>query len=266
MMALEDLAPAIIDFVMARYRRDRGGFAAAPTLPASVEDTYFALRILETLQPFSEDHLTSLRKDLRPRQYLLKSEGRDSWSLRTVFRHLMACRIAGVGPDETWIRRLISSRAKNDHDLPTRYYIKRILKEGLVEPVPQTDRKAMEGYIRKYRTVEKLWMILYVTEGKPGAFLSPREALVSWLHACQNPDGGFGYMPGTTSFVENTHYGLRSLRLLGDRASSEGDAFAFILWSQGGRGGFARRNGAAPFLDATWHAVASLDLLPSASR
>ena len=57
-MAPEDLASAVIEFVMTRYRKDRGGFAAAPSLPPSVEDTYFALRILETLQPFSESSIS----------------------------------------------------------------------------------------------------------------------------------------------------------------------------------------------------------------
>jgi hypothetical protein len=261
MMALEDLAPAVIGFVMVRNRKDRGGFAAAPSLPPSVEDTYFALRILETLQPFSEDHLTSLSKNQSLREYLLKREDTDSWSLRTAFRYLMACRIVGVDPDDAWIRRLISSRVKKDHDLEAQYYIKRILKEGLTEPAPQTDRKVMAGYLAEYRTVGEFWKILYLAEGKPESLLSSKETLISWLHACQNPDGGFGYMPGTTSFMENNYHSLRSLRLLGDRAPSEEDALAFVLRSQGKRGGFARRNGAAPFLDATWYAVATIDLL-----
>jgi prenyltransferase beta subunit len=265
MVALERLAPEIINFVMAR-RREGGGFAAAPTLPSSIEDTYFALRILETLQPFSEDELVALGRDRGIREYLMKMEDRGSWSPKTTFRHLMACRIAGIDPDETWIRRFVSSETNKDYDRSDPYYIKRILKEGFAEPVQPPGRFETAGYLARRRTVEELWMALYLVEGNPELILSDREALISWLHACQNPDGGFGFMPGTTSFMGNNYYSLRCLRLLKARPSSEGDVLRFVLRSQGKRGGFARRNGATPFLDATWHAVATMDLLVSLHR
>jgi hypothetical protein len=260
MVRLEGLAPGIISFVMARRRED-GGFAAAPTLPSSIEDTYFALRILEALQPFSEDELTSLGKDRSVKKYLLKMGDRDSWSLRTAFRHLMTCRIVGVNLDGTWIRRFISPKAKKGRGLRDNYYMMRILREGLAEPARQTDQKAMAGYLAKYRTVEELYMVLYLLEGNPEILFSARQALISWLHACQNPDGGFGFMPGNTSFMENNYHSLRSLRLLKEQTPSQEDILAFVLRSQGKQGGFARRSGAALFLDATWHAVATIDLL-----
>jgi hypothetical protein len=40
----------------------------------------------------------------------------------------------------------------------------------------------------------------------------------------------------------------------------------FILWCKTRGGGFARKPGAAPFLDATFHAVASLSLLQVLSK
>ena len=44
------------------------------------------------------------------------------------------------------------------------------------------------------------------------------------------------------------------------------NARAFIISSQTGGGGFARSPGAAPFLDASWHGVASLHLLEEMER
>ena len=261
MVNVERLAPRIIGYVMDR-RRESGGFAAAPTLPSSIEDTYFALRILETLQPFSERELVSLSKDSSIREYLMKIEDRHSWSIRIAFRHLMACRIVGIVLDDAWIRRFILERAKEGHDLRDDYYRHRIPREGLSEAAPPKERTVIASYLAKFRTVEELRMVLYLAERNPHAQLD-RKALVSWLHACQNPDGGFGYMPGTTSFMENNHYSLRSLRLLGDRALSQEAVLAFVLRAQGKGGGFARRNGAAPFLDATWHAVATIALVIS---
>jgi prenyltransferase beta subunit len=85
--------------------------------------------------------------------------------------------------------------------------------------------------------------------------------LVAWLQRTQNGDGGFGFFPGTTSFIENCHAGLAALSLLGARPIDLDGARAFVVSCQTGRGGFARSPKAAPFLDASWYGIASLRLL-----
>ena len=87
------------------------------------------------------------------------------------------------------------------------------------------------------------------------------ENLTKWLQRSQNGDGGFGFFPGTTSFIENCHATLAALSLLGARPVDLAEARSFIISSQTGGGGFARSPGAAPFLDASWHGIASLRLL-----
>jgi len=73
--------------------------------------------------------------------------------------------------------------------------------------------------------------------------------------------GGFGGLPGTTSFIENTHCWLKALALMDSAPLSPDMARDFILRCKTRGGGFARKSGGAPFLYATWHAVASLNLL-----
>jgi prenyltransferase beta subunit len=87
------------------------------------------------------------------------------------------------------------------------------------------------------------------------------EELTGWLQRSQNGDGGFGFFPGTTSFIENSHAALAALSLIGAKPVDLVNARYFIISSQTGGGGFARSPGAAPFLDASWHGVASLRLL-----
>jgi len=87
------------------------------------------------------------------------------------------------------------------------------------------------------------------------------EELAGWLQRSQNGDGGFGFFPGTTSFIENCHAALAALSLLGARPLDPANARAFLLSCQTGGGGFGRSPKAAPFLDASWHGVASLRLL-----
>ena len=85
-----------------------------------------------------------------------------------------------------------------------------------------------------------------------------RDKAIDWLRACQNYDGGFGFMPGTTSFIENTFYGLRALELLGGQSEDPEMALNYVLSCRTKSGGFSRKANAAPFLDATYYAIGSL--------
>jgi hypothetical protein len=88
-----------------------------------------------------------------------------------------------------------------------------------------------------------------------------RKALADWLAASQNLDGGFGFYPGTTSFVENCFYGLDALNILRAQPANAVRASAFILACQTGAGGFARNPMAAPFLDSSLEALRALAAL-----
>ncbi|GAB4336916.1 MAG: hypothetical protein Kow0089_07640 [Desulfobulbaceae bacterium] len=84
--------------------------------------------------------------------------------------------------------------------------------------------------------------------------------LADWLRSCQNGDGGFGFYPHTTSFIENTHAALEALALLGAGPLHPQRAFDYLIGCRTACGGFGRGSRTAPFLDATWHGVAGLSL------
>jgi prenyltransferase beta subunit len=113
----------------------------------------------------------------------------------------------------------------------------------------------------RWRTAAELWMILYLTNPKRTNRPAQGTDLFAWLQACQNNDGGFGFLPRTASFIENCHTCLRALAFLNAFPLDPGGCHAFIAACRTGSGGFARIHGATAFLDATWHAVASRSLL-----
>jgi hypothetical protein len=269
----------VVAFVMARWQ-ESGGFGFAPTLPASVEDTYHAIRILETIRPVSQRKLQELKGDQHLKAFLMLKEDKETWSLRTTYQYLALCAFCGLCSDQGWLNRSLGKRLKKGISFRDRYYLARIQREGsssVAEPPrgtgPEAPSKDWGGALdgtgaKKWRTAEELWMLLYLHEGSPEALHTTKEDLVKWLQACQTPDGGFGVLPGTTSFIENSHWCLRALALLGSAPLSHDMALGFILRCKTRRGGFARKPWAAPFLYATWHAVAGLSLLrvPSNSR
>ena len=105
--------------------------------------------------------------------------------------------------------------------------------------------------------LKRRWMSLFLSE-RLGLKMVERDKAIDWLRACQNYDGGFGFMPGTTSFIENTFYGLRALNLLGGKPKDMEMALNYVLSCRTKSGGFSRKANAAPFLDATYYAIGSL--------
>lgn len=248
----------ILDFVLAR-RHETGGFGAAPTLPPSVEDTYLALRILEYMVPRAGDEIPAVIHDPCLEEFLQDPEDREEWHAKTGYHYLYCCRVAGIVPDRQWARQFASDRLKDSTGLADHFYCRRMLQE--IGDNPFTD-----SFRIRWRSAKELWMALVLTDGHPGKLGAGREDLIAWIRSCQNPDGGFGFLPGTTSYMENVHSCLRALALLKAGPADPAGAKGFILRAWTASGGFARKNGGAPFLNATWHAVASLSHLQKGGR
>ena len=252
-------ARKIAAFVRAR-RKPGGGFGATPGLPATVRDTYHALRILHALAPFLDEDFRALSGGERLRRHLEEIGDMDTWTERTAFEYLWSCRVAGAGTPPGWPERFVRKRLRSARGLLTRYYCRRIIRECLRAPGGVVSPSVRDPDV-KWRTAYELWMALYLSGGDPSALSTTREALVRWLRACQNPDGGFGFFPGTTSYMKNGHTCLRALALMGSAPRDTEAARGFILSALTSDGGIARKHGGAPFLDATWDGTAALRLL-----
>ena len=252
----------ILSFVLARRKED-GGYGATPLLPATVEDTYNALRILETIGKTRglKTLTAACRKDEALREYLIRSVETEWVSARTTFQVLYSRRIVGLPLDESKATAFLSYRPTKRLHLAERYYRARIVQEVLRKTTEKARKKQSPFTPMRWRTASELWMRLYLATA-PATQESPvRAYLVSWFRACQTSDGGFGFLPGTTSYVENCHTCLRALAFLNALPKYPEACLHFLLACRTGGGGFARNSGAAPFLDATWHAVATWAIL-----
>lgn len=219
-------------FVEAR-RKATGGYGATRQLPATVEDTDEAVELLGIIADRASV-ATPAQGDgelagylTRVRNYAAAALRRGAPSLATSYHVArLVVEVLGVRPET-----LLGSAPALD--LPARCAV---------------------DHVRMHVAVSALL-------GQNVA----ADALIPWLQRSQNGDGGFGFYPGTTSFIENCHAALAALALLGTQPAEPATAAAFIVSSQTGAGGFARNPGAAPFLDASWHAIRSLQLLESMS-
>ncbi|MFN3535368.1 MAG: prenyltransferase/squalene oxidase repeat-containing protein, partial [Desulfatiglandales bacterium] len=223
-----DLYLDVLHFVMSR-RQISGGFGFVPTLPASVEDTYHAIRILEKILPVSEREVDRLQRDPRLRGYLRSKVGEKAWSSRTLYQYLYISNFSKFVPDNKWLAELLREDPAKVLSLEERYYLARIQKEFSQFLSADLPHMVDSPPKRGWRTARELLMLihLWITCGDP----LPADAheLIGWLQACQAPDGGFGSVPGSTSFIENTHWCIEALSLLGSSPLFPHRAREFIL-------------------------------------
>lgn len=262
---LRDIFTAAIPFVMARHKTT-GGFGATPRLPATIEDTYHALNILRLARQYSEgegDAITGPVTEDTLRAYLDTCRRSLSAGTGTTFQLLHCCRTVGLELDQDAQETAVIDRMRAFVSLEDWYYCAGILVEvlGRKPPLIAEERDLAAILDRDWRTVDEAWMHMYLSRKFRDTLPRPAPALITWFRACQNGDGGFGFFPRTTSFVENCHASLRALAFLGATPTVPNLAFDFLSACQTASGGFGRNPRAAPFLDTTWHALAGIALI-----
>ncbi|MBU2538414.1 MAG: hypothetical protein KKH22_08235 [Proteobacteria bacterium] len=245
---------ALMEFVHKR-RKATGGYGATPRLPATIQDTFQALAIILVLggkppTPESEPALAD---------YLARMQSVPWLGIDTTFRLLLTCHICGLSVDKERIRAHLDACLTRDTSLSTIYYVRRIARE-ILEEEPDFPGSQRSLFLPARCAVQDVARFLFLKkmDGQP---VGGSGELSGWLQSTQNGDGGFGFFPGTTSFLENCHAALAGLSFLGARPNDSANLRAFIVSCQTGRGGFGRSPRAAPFLDASWHGIASLRLL-----
>jgi prenyltransferase beta subunit len=261
---LRDIIGAAITYVMAR-RKETGGFGATPRLPATIQDTYHALNILKLTRhyvvPETDGYDSTGDKNLH--DYLATCCQRLQVDARTRFQLLWGSRLIGRTIEHRLVRETVAAQMRTYKVPEEWYYHVRILREILHEDTPdRTDITApAEVTARNFRTVREAWMQLYLADFIGCQLPVAENELTGWIQNSQNSDGGFGFFPRTTSFVENCHASLRALAFMKAGPTNPSRAFEFLAGCQTVSGGFGRASRAAPFLDTTWHGLAALQIL-----
>jgi hypothetical protein len=252
----------VVEFVEKR-RKVSGGYSATPRLPATIEDSFEALAIAGALARLAPGtalvHPPEL--DIALRDYLAQALSHNWPGLRTTAQLIRIGRQLGLPLDLAKGRGYLASYRSGLSDFRTLCHTAGIASDlGLddyLDPARQKVGRPPRLTVRE----ALMYLRLQVLLGRDPA--REHSDLVDWLQRCQNGDGGFGFFPGTTSFIENCHYVLAALRLLGARSTNPENASRFLVSCQTGNGGFGRSPRAAPFLDATWHGLAATLCLSS---
>jgi hypothetical protein len=148
-----------IPFVLAR-KKENGGFGGTPRLPATIEDTYHALRILQLCRQYNRAGKNAFEscgdENLRP--YLESCRRNLPGGIRTIFQLLWCSRSIGLQADHT-VGSAVRAGMQASNSLEDWYYGTRILLE-LLDGDPRTVN-GLPHYAtvmkRKWRTVKEAW-------------------------------------------------------------------------------------------------------------
>ena len=189
----------------------------------------------------------------------------SSWTMvRPTFQLLKACELARVRVDAERAEQFVLSQLGKPFSLQRQYYFVRIVTEVVEKDPIMTfeGRKTPPVSRPAWRTVDEAWIVFDLARAMQDSTL-PLSELTTWFQSCQYWDGGFGFLPHTTSFIENCHTCVRALALLEVKPLDLPSAYDFIFACHTASGGFSRNGRAVPFLDATWHAIAGIALIKS---
>ncbi len=256
-------------------RKDTGGFGATRRLPATVEDTFHAVTLFGVLSTTfgRPGELDGCRADDSLLGYLERLWPGAGLDLKTVAQLAGLAGALDASFDRAPLRPLAAHRFRRQPGLFAAFHTSRILGADSKPLLEETLGSGWAGRLAPARaTAEELmmWLAVITTAGLPvtAGELEQRydlglggRSLAGWLQDCQTPDGGFGFLPGTTSFIENGFFCLRGLGLLGAVPKDSRAAAAFIANCQTRNGGFGRRGHSAPFLDSTCYALQAWSLL-----
>lgn len=235
-----------------QYLKDRekeeGGFSLVPELYPDIEDTYYAIRTLKLLNG-------AINRD-KTIQYLKSIDWTQANSPRTIYMltYLHLTLKLDFPPP---LVHFLNQEGPIFQTLDGQYFFDKTQKLLNRSSIPLISLFLSQAHqhenLQALRKKVSIWINHRIH--------FEREGIIQWVQSCQNGDGGFGFYPGTTSFMENTYCALEILSKLGSLTLRKEDCRQYLLNCQTKSGGFGRAPMSFPFIESTFHAVTSWLLL-----
>jgi hypothetical protein len=222
--------------------KEEGGFSFVPDLYPNIEDTYYAIRTLKLLKAHFDQNKTA--KYLESINWKEVSVPRSVYML--TYLHLTTDMEMSLPLTDILKKDWSGFRA-----LDAQYYsdeIKKLLKQPL-NPLPSLSPFQFHARDNLQALRKKVSALV------DHSIDFDKQEIIRWVQLCQNGDGGFGFYPGTTSFMENTYCALEILSNLNSSLQEIDLCREYILNCQTKNGGFGRAPISFPFIESTFHAV-----------
>jgi len=235
-----------------QYLKDRekeeGGFSFVPDLYPDIEDTYYATRTFQLLKVNIDQNKTA--------NYLKNIDWKEVGFPRAVYMLLYLHLSLGVELP----RQLIDLSSKDWSGFQTldAQYFSNEIQKLLHRPLKPLSSPSPFRF-HQQENLQSLRKKVSVLLDNDVDF--DKQEIIRWVQLCQNGDGGFGFYPITTSYMENTYCALEILSKLDSSPRRIDLCREYILGCETKSGGFGRAPLSFPFIESTFQAVAGLLLL-----
>jgi hypothetical protein len=239
--------PKVIRYLRDREKKD-GGFSFAPELYPDIEDTYYAVRILQFLDVDVDRNNTG--------NYLRYIDWKEVGFPRAIYMLVYLHLFLKIDLPPL-LTQLFERDWARFQMLDAQYFSGEIQK--LLKRPSYSIRSLSYFQFHAKDNLQTLRKKVSILLNHGVDF--DRQEIIKWVQLCQNGDGGFGFYPETTSYMENTYCALEILSKLGSSPVQTELCRKYILSCQTRSGGFGRAPISFPFIESTFHAVMGLFLL-----
>ena len=241
----------LIDFIYSREKPE-GGFSFAKTTPQTLEDTYYALRLLDELKVAYNN-----KKTLN----YIKNFNFKNVSLKQLYQLVHLYDLFEFSKQKHNVKTHISSESFNNKTISEIYYMT-MIKDMLdmeTNLSQETVNFLSDMSLKKLKDISECEKYLALANRFKIPFRE--QDYLFWIKDAQNPDGCFGFFPKTTSFLENTYYALKTLEDLHSVPYDIENCERFVHSCLTNTGGFGRQATTVPSLEYSYYAILSLKLL-----
>ena len=244
----------LMSFIRSR-EQSNGGFSFSQSTPPTLEDTYFALRLLEELKQYSVSkqtvfYIAGLNRNEFP-------QPKHLYQLTIIYRI-----IHNVELEDSIRNKITNMHETVINNLSDLYYMvstKELLmmsttnliknEKNILSSAQKKQVKSMEEYKQLIILMKKLNITL------------PAKEYIRIIQNSQNPDGAFGIVPNSTSYLEPTYHALRGLRELHVFPNDIYQCERFIDSCMANIGGYGRQTITVPTLEYSYYALMSLKII-----
>jgi hypothetical protein len=228
--------------------RDEGGFSFSPNLYPNIEDTYYAIRTFQLLGVEINRSKTA--------NYLQCIDWNYVGYPRAIYMILYLHLSTGIQLPKPLLDFLKKDWSRF-HLLDAQYFSNEIQK--LLNQHFKLLSSSFDFQFHPQDSLQSLRKKVSILTDFNISF--DKNEVIRWVQLCQNGDGGFGFYPGTTSFMENTYCAIEILSKLQALPRRIETCREYILGCQTKSGGFGRAPNSFPFIETTFQAVLGLFLL-----
>lgn len=253
-----------------------GGFSIGQLVPPSIDDTYFAVMSILILVKYSNEaqkYYTHLKKNKKLLRYLKDYTMPPTTKIKLAYRYISLCKVFNIeGP---------AYRYRDQDDgisIEDLYYIRLMERLSMNEVLyEETVEDLKSGIEENSLDIMKLSSFAhdpikgkYIDTVYQASFLfyrywiedkRKRSELHDWFRMCQNPDGGYGFYPRTTSYMDNCYWAYKAYKVFGITPTYPEKLLDFILSCRTKTGGLGRRNGTVPSPEYTYYGLCWLEVL-----